>query len=238
MKQEFPRSSVKRQRIEVQRDDNSDVNSSPTLPSIVSSSPPTQRKPLRSEHNLTNTSSLARVCSQEMLINRSKSQIYISSNPPTVAASGINASKSDIQLANASRNLSPQYDVTKRHRSISLVDVPLAHLRPVNSTDSAADRKLHLEAAALSAEDLQLLASKSAMGALWRFLRGKAGERNWLFWLDAERVKYCSKPIDQKRYSEHVHVWVCSHCALHQSFQFWSRRTAKNELNFGQNALL
>ena len=30
------------------------------------------------------------------------------------------------------------------------------------------------------------------------------GERNWLFWLDAERVKYYTKPIDQQRYSVHV----------------------------------
>ena len=53
----------------------------------------------------------------------------------------------------------------------------------------------------LSADDLKLIGSKSGMNALWRFLRGKAGEKNWLFWLDAERLKCCTKPDDEKRYT-------------------------------------
>ncbi len=37
---------------------------------------------------------------------------------------------------------------------------------------------------------VNILGTKSGMTAFWQFLKGKAGEANWLFWLDAERVKY------------------------------------------------
>ena len=73
-----------------------------------------------------------------------------------------------------------------------------------------------------------LLSTKSGMYSLWRFLQGTAGERSWLFWLDAERIKYCSSRQDQimcvciyrlwymitynmYRYL-HVHVLVLIHC--------------------------
>ena len=45
------------------------------------------------------------------------------------------------------------------------------------------------------------------MGLFWRFLRGKAGEKNWLFWLDAERIKYYSLPTDQQRYDGMAKAW-------------------------------
>ena len=47
-------------------------------------------------------------------------------------------------------------------------------------------------------EDVNFLSTKSGMSKLWKFLKGKAGEKNWLFWLDAERVKYYTG-IDQQR---------------------------------------
>ena len=53
----------------------------------------------------------------------------------------------------------------------------------------------------LSYDDIKLIDSKSGMSALWKFLRGKAGEKNWLFWLDAERVTYHTNPLDQQRYN-------------------------------------
>lgn len=36
----------------------------------------------------------------------------------------------------------------------------------------------------------QLISTKSGMTEFWKFLKGKAGEKNWVFWLDAERVKH------------------------------------------------
>lgn len=52
----------------------------------------------------------------------------------------------------------------------------------------------------MSAEGMAaVVGTKSGMNALWKFLKGTMGERNWLFWLDAEHVKYHTKPIDQQR---------------------------------------
>ncbi len=49
-------------------------------------------------------------------------------------------------------------------------------------------------------ESVKYLATKSGMGAFWKFLKGKVGERNLLFWLDAERITYFDNDQDQKRY--------------------------------------
>ena len=46
---------------------------------------------------------------------------------------------------------------------------------------------------------VEVFSSKSGMSAFWKFLKGTAGERNWLFWLDAERVKYFERK-EQARY--------------------------------------
>lgn len=45
----------------------------------------------------------------------------------------------------------------------------------------------------------QYLNTKSGMNALWKFLKGKAGEKNLLFWLDAERIKYYNSDADRQR---------------------------------------
>lgn len=47
--------------------------------------------------------------------------------------------------------------------------------------------------------DYSLLDSKVAMGQFRRFLRGTVGEKYWFFWLDVERARYLSKPIEQHR---------------------------------------
>ena len=47
--------------------------------------------------------------------------------------------------------------------------------------------------------DYSLLDSKVSMGQFRRFLRGTAGEKYWFFWLDVERARYLSKPIEQLR---------------------------------------
>lgn len=48
--------------------------------------------------------------------------------------------------------------------------------------------------------DYRMLDSKVSMGQFRRFLRGTAGEKYWFFWLDVERARYLSKPIEQLRY--------------------------------------
>ena len=47
--------------------------------------------------------------------------------------------------------------------------------------------------------DYSLLDSKVAMGQFRRFLRETVGEKYWFFWLDVERARYLSKPIEQHR---------------------------------------
>ena len=44
---------------------------------------------------------------------------------------------------------------------------------------------------------ISVISTKQGMYSLWRFLQGTAGERSWLFWLDAERLKYCSSKQEQ-----------------------------------------
>lgn len=51
-----------------------------------------------------------------------------------------------------------------------------------------------------SVQTENFLSTKSGMNALWKFLQGKAGEKNLLFWLDAERIKYYNNTADQQRY--------------------------------------
>ena len=47
--------------------------------------------------------------------------------------------------------------------------------------------------------DYSLLDSKVAMGQFRRFLRETVGAKYWFFWLDVERARYLSKPIEQHR---------------------------------------
>ena len=44
-----------------------------------------------------------------------------------------------------------------------------------------------------------ILSTKSGMDSLWKFLKGKTGEKNLFFWLDAERIKYCNSEAEQRR---------------------------------------
>ena len=73
---------------------------------------------------------------------------------------------------------------TRRHRwSVSL--------QPTGLPPLASDH--------LCNEECDVLDSKVGMSSFRRFLEGKAGERSWLFWLDAERVKHAIKPTEQQR---------------------------------------
>ena len=91
----------------------------------------------------------------------------------------------------------------KWHKSIS-VDPEILTLQHQDSSNNL-DRSKSADAIesvcgkCMSDDDIQLLSTKSGMSAFWKFLRGKAGEKNWLFWLDAERVKYYTKEVDQMR---------------------------------------
>ena len=67
-----------------------------------------------------------------------------------------------------------------------------SHERRASTSSSVAARLMSVKA-------MHYLSSKCGMNALWKFLKGTAGERNWLFWLDAERIKYYSKDTDQQR---------------------------------------
>ena len=107
---------------------------------------------------------------------------------------GVVASRSHIEL-----ELRPKKTV-KWHRSLS-VDLEDATL-----SGSVRDRRGSSGSHAstvidqlMNARAMQYLSSKCGMSALWKFLQGTAGERNWLFWLDAERVKYYNREMDQQR---------------------------------------
>lgn len=74
----------------------------------------------------------------------------------------------------------------------------LGAFRSSESVPSAMGSCIGSVSRGMNVEDVYFLSTKSGMSALWKFLKGKAGEKNWLFWLDAERVKYY-KGIDQQR---------------------------------------
>eukprot|EP00731_Ephydatia_muelleri_P031590 Em0023g97a len=51
----------------------------------------------------------------------------------------------------------------------------------------------------LCMDDFHVFDSKVGMSVFRRFLEGKAGEKSWLFWLDAERVKHATKSTERQR---------------------------------------
>ena len=107
----------------------------------------------------------------------------------TNSTAKITSSKSNIELSSSSKT-KPSGHRTRHKRSSSF---------DLCSTISVLLEEEQNPPCKLEPEDYRYLGTKSGMSALWRFLRGKAGERNWLFWLDAERAKYFSKPIEQQR---------------------------------------
>jgi len=104
----------------------------------------------------------------------------------------IAASKSDIELGTRAKTVAPRSHKFCHKRSSSM-ELPNTVVTYQEATLPAEDKELP------SHPIPEILGTKSGMGALWRFLRGTAGEKNWLFWLDAERVKYYHKPTDQQR---------------------------------------
>ena len=154
------------------------------LPSLPFS-PPSQGSciPRRSSLSALSNSDSAQACT----INQAGKQHSSASNTP------IAVSKSDIELGNRTKSVplsDGQKSSLKRSLSVELSSTVLTFLEAPSPAEGE-----RLPSHLVS----KVLGTKSGMSAFWKFLRGKAGERNWLFWLDAERVKYYQKPIDQQR---------------------------------------
>ena len=122
----------------------------------------------------------------------------------------ISISKSDIELGSKGqqqqRNSGSLVSLSQQkllQKQVNLpVDVPCIVLDggSPEKTSGKGSRSVAKDSMRMTAEDFEIIGTKSGMSALWKFLRGTMGERNWLFWLDAERIKYHTKPIDQQRY--------------------------------------
>ena len=138
---------------------------------------------------------------------------------PSLMGHHVSTSKSDIELGNKGRTISvtassrsqKQADLQKLQTQVNISpDIPCVVLEEdsIDLQGRKGRRPTGKGSAKMTAGDLAYLGTKSGMNALWKFLKGTMGERNWLFWLDAEHVKYSSKHIDQQRY---VGVCICVH---------------------------
>ena len=160
------------------------------------------------------SSSIATVC-LPLLPGQNTDEPCTGSNSPSIGGSGchnnITTSKSDIELGSkggeghttplqhqviTQRQLQRQVNVSTDVSCITLEEGVLEQ----QQQERAGKRASVKSSPRMTDEDLAFLSTKSGMNALWKFLRGTMGERNWLFWLDAEHVKYYTKPIDQRRY--------------------------------------
>ena len=179
---------------------------------------PTNKKP----HPLSkSSSSSSAVClpSLNSLNDRDSPSASGDSSPSTVVRRHIAMSKSDIELGSKGltfsvttpSQLQQQANLQKPQKQVTLsADVPCIVLEE-DSMDQAKRkcvRSIAKGSAKVTAEDLAFLGTKSGMNALWKFLKGTMGERNWLFWLDAEHVKYYTRHIDQQRYTVMTHYVV------------------------------
>ena len=131
-----------------------------------------------------------------------------SSPSMTAAHSRVALSKSDVELGSggdsASRGTSSpkQAHHPKLQKQVSMsANVPCIVLDDglLGQQDRTSGRSTVKGSIRMTAGDFAFLGTKSGMSAFWKFLKGTMGERNWLFWLDAEHVKYYTKPIDQRR---------------------------------------
>ena len=120
----------------------------------------------------------------------------------------VSASKSDIVLDSKKRRASStnvSQKETHHHQKVEKLseEVSCIVLEDISldQPQTRNDRPSSNSFPKMSAENMAaVVGTKSGMNALWKFLKGTMGERNWLFWLDAEHIKYHTKPIDQQRY--------------------------------------
>ena len=121
--------------------------------------------------------------------------------------SSVSASKSDIVLDGKRRrasSTSASQKETHHHQKVETLSEEVSCIvledisldQPQTKSEGSSSKGYPK----MSAEGMAaVVGTKSGMNALWKFLKGTMGERNWLFWLDAEHVKYHTKPIDQQR---------------------------------------
>lgn len=100
----------------------------------------------------------------------------------------VTASKSDTEM-----EAGPSHKLDRRVRWHASVSVDLEALGLCGAGDNVS------ASSSSKFKGLEFLSTKCGMNALWKFLKGKAGEKNLLFWLDAERIKYYAKDIEQLR---------------------------------------
>jgi hypothetical protein len=107
---------------------------------------------------------------------------------------GVVLSKSDAELDVKSSSNRLERRV-KWHRSLSVEPGSLPTYASTLKSKSNSTSELN-------GKPGPLLGTKSGMNALWKFLKGKVGEKNLLFWLDAERIKYYTDDTDRQRFVE------------------------------------
>ena len=162
---------------------------------------------------LSSKSSSSAVCLPS-LSPRSDHEDSASTLPSSTALGHISGSKSDIELGSKGQQQQQQRSSgslkspsqQKLLQNQLVVDIPWIVLdeespeKVEGRSTSSRSTTVKGSIMRMTAEDFDFIGTKSGMSALWRFLRGTMGERNWLFWVDAERVKYYTKPVNRQRY--------------------------------------
>ena len=77
--------------------------------------------------------------------------------------------------------------LVRRSTSIGLSTTPALSQRPHSSRPHSGSQLMKEE------ERILTLCSKSGMGLFRKFLDGKHGEKNWLFWMDAEQMAHLNQ---------------------------------------------
>ncbi len=131
--------------------------------------------------------------------------------PSSTSLSHISGSKSDIELGSKGqqqRSSGPLKSLSQQKlpQKQLTADIPWIMLDEESPEKVEGRRRSSRSATVkdsmrMTAEDFDFIGTKSGMSALWKFLWGTMGERNWLFWVDAERIQYYTKPINRQRYN-------------------------------------
>lgn len=130
-------------------------------------------------------------------INASRSSSMSSVELDLIRSPRVVVSKSDAELeAKSSRRLERK---VRWHRSLSVTPDPTPSYPLESQASSSYYRSSSASLLSGEGRNDQYLSTKSGMNALWKFLKGKAGEKNLLCWLDAERIKYYSSDAEGQR---------------------------------------
>lgn len=172
------------------------------------------RLPRKKSHTeLTSQGSGSAVCLPSLNVHGGREDEYppLNSTPPSPSSAAIShvpLSKSNVELGSKGQQrhssgsvmslVSQQRVHEQVNQNVGIPCIVLDDGSPKRAGCSRT-RSSGKDSMKMTAEDFEFVGSKSGMSALWKFLRGTMGERNWLFWLDAERIKYFTKAIDQQR---------------------------------------